>query len=246
MNAIIIEDEAPARKQLESYCKAFDFIQLVGTYIDTSQAANDIISKPIDLIFLDVIAQETENNINLLKSICKDKLVIITTGHKEHAYESFRMNTIELLEKPIEEIEFQKAVHKAYERYRKNNDKFWIIKNMKIPLDNIAYISSTKSLMQQENKASQNKQKIDPRAKTIILKEDINNNKHITLTDNDLSFDKVEAILPSAQFIRVNKKTIIAKDYIFERIQSDLIRLQNGNEISIGKKYLKTIDEIFR
>jgi len=237
MKAIIIEDEAPARNQLIHYCKKLDFLQITGTYINASEAASDIISKPVDLIFLDVIAQETENNINLIKSICQDKLVIITTGHKEHAYESFRMNTIELLEKPIEETAFQKAVNKAYLHFSKNNKNCWIIKNMLIPFDNIAYISSTKAFEENNNN--------DARSKTIVLKEKINNKKIIKVTDNELSFVKIEKTLPSAQFIRVSKNSIIAKDYIFERMQSDLIKLKNGAEISIGKDYIPIIKQIF-
>lgn len=239
MNAIIIEDEAPARNQLIYYCKKIDFLQITGTYIDASEAASDIISKPVDLIFLDVIAQETENNINLIKSICQDKLVIITTGHKEHAYESFRMNTIELLEKPITETAFQKAIHKAFLQFSKDNKKYWIIKNMIIPFDNIAYISSTKAFEENNNNN-------DARSKTIVLKEKIHNKKVIKVTDNELSFVKIEKTLPSDQFIRVSKNSIIANDYIFERMQSDLIKLKNGAEISIGKDYIPIIKQIFK
>jgi DNA-binding LytR/AlgR family response regulator len=243
MKAIIIEDEIPAQKQLENYCSQNINIELIGTYRDVNEALRNNGFEKVDLIFLDVIAQETENNISSLKEICQNKLVIITTGHKEHAYESFRLNTVELLEKPIEQKDFDMSVHKACQIHKQNKLRNWFIKDYVIPYENIAYIATETSDIIRNR---ENIKKPDPRKKHIVLKEKINDRDSVIISGNDLSLDKILEQLPDDLFIKLNKNIIVAINNIFKKESQDLIVLKTGEEISVGGNYITKVKQYFR
>lgn len=238
MNAIIIEDEYPAQKELERLCQESKLINITGIYEDVTQAADNLTKENIDLIFLDVIANDTDNNIETLIDLCDEKLVIITTGYKEHAYNSFKINTVDLLEKPIDKKSFQTAVNKAYRKHQKEIESYLVIKNYRIPFDNIAYIVSGKNL----NNDIYSK---NPREKYIVFKKRLNDVEQIRVNDNALSFDKIEKCLPKNCFLRVNKASIIAVDMILERRSKDLIILKDGKEFSVGAAYIENVNRIF-
>lgn len=253
MNAVIIEDEYPAQKELERLCEESDMVNLKGIFNDVSEAADSLINANIDLIFLDVIANDTDNNIETLIDLCDEKLVIITTAYKEHAYKSFKINTVDLLEKPINKKTFQAAVYKAYRKYQQDIENYFVIKNYRIPFDNIAYVISgflwnnlnenEKNKKDSNSKPDSEKKPNYSREKYIVLKNKII--KDIRVHDNELSFNKFEDCLPKDRFLRINKNVIIAIDMIIERIEKDLIILKDGNEFSVGTAYIKNVNSIF-
>ena len=112
IRAIALDDEPPALKVVENFCKNVDFITLEKTFTKPSEAHKHIRKFPVDLIFLD-IQMPSVTGIDFYKTISQDILVIFTTAYSEYAVEGFNLCAIDYLLKPFTFDRFLKSVRKA-------------------------------------------------------------------------------------------------------------------------------------
>jgi DNA-binding LytR/AlgR family response regulator len=221
INAIAIDDEPPALHVIETFCNKVDFINLQKNFTKPTEALKHLRKFPADLIFVD-IKMPAMSGINLVKELQQNTMVIFTTAFSDYAVESYDLNAIDYLLKPINFNRFHKAIHKAKEFHNYINKKeqtgeasIFIRSDfslMKIPIVDILYI---------EGLADYLKIFIKDR-KTIVAR----------MPMKDM-LDK----LPTPDFIRVHRSYIIP----FNRIHS----VRNNNieiperEIPIGKTYVE-------
>ena len=112
MNCIVIDDEELAREGLERYVHQVDFLHLAGSYDNALGATQAIKSQRIDLMFLD-IQMPYLTGIDFLKNLANPPLVIFHTAFPNFALESYQLDVIDYLVKPITFDRFHKAVSKA-------------------------------------------------------------------------------------------------------------------------------------
>jgi DNA-binding LytR/AlgR family response regulator len=112
MNCIIIDDEPLGRKAIELLVKETPTLKLLGSFGDTDAAGKCLYEHRVDLVFLD-IRMPGIDGIEFAKSIPKETLVIFTTAYPEYAVDSYALDAIDYLLKPVEPARFQKAVEKA-------------------------------------------------------------------------------------------------------------------------------------
>jgi two-component system LytT family response regulator len=112
INCVIVDDEPLAREGMASYVKEVDFLQLVATCENPVELIKILDAHPVDLIFLDV-QTPVMNGIDFLKIARKPPMVIITTAFPSYALESFQLDVLDYLLKPITFDRFFKAVNKA-------------------------------------------------------------------------------------------------------------------------------------
>ena len=220
LKCLVVDDEPLAQNVIENYLANFSFISLVAT-CDNALAAMEWIKKQkIDLIFLD-ISMPFISGIDFIKTLQNPPAVILTTAHKEFAVESYELNVVDYLLKPISFERFLKAINKldipGSETIRPsagetNYDAFIYVKsekkNVKILLKDILIIESLKDYI-----------KIHTPEKTIITQVPISN---------------IEQRLPD-NFLRVHRSFIVAKDKITAYTQHDL---EIGKlQIPIGRNY---------
>ncbi|MBC8034215.1 MAG: response regulator transcription factor [Chitinophagaceae bacterium] len=110
-NCIIIEDELPAAELLELYISNVDFLQLMGKFSNATQALKIINTEKIDLLFLDINLPRI-SGIDFIKSLNPAPSAIFTTAYSEYAVESFNIEAIDYLLKPISFERFIKAVNR--------------------------------------------------------------------------------------------------------------------------------------
>ncbi|MNX28126.1 Transcriptional regulatory protein YpdB [compost metagenome] len=122
ISCIIIEDELPASILLEMHIAKFDFLELKGKFMSTSNALNLLKTQKIDLLFLD-INLPGKSGIEFAKSLPKDIGIIFTTANPQYAVEGFELEAIDYLLKPISFERFSKAIHK-YCKIQKTNQEF--------------------------------------------------------------------------------------------------------------------------
>lgn len=122
ITAIAIDDEPPALKVMELFCKEVDFIDLQKTFTGTEEAARHLKKFPVDLLFLD-IQMPSISGIDFYKSIEQHTMVIFTTAFSEYAIEGFNLSAIDYLLKPFTRERFRQAAQKAndYAAYLKQN-----------------------------------------------------------------------------------------------------------------------------
>ncbi|PWT99099.1 MAG: DNA-binding response regulator [Bacteroidetes bacterium] len=211
LNCIIIDDEPLARKGLKEYVQEIEFLKLLGDFDNPIKAVSLVNEQPVDLLFLDIQMPKI-TGIEFLKSLQNPPMVIFTTAYSQYAVESFELDVVDYLVKPISFDRFFKASVKAknwLENKRKgatvhtpSDEAYFFVKaenkHVKILLDDILFVE-----------ALQNYVAIHTKDKKILA--------YVTLGG-------IEKQLPSEHFIKVHKSFIVS-------VQK--IKAVEGNEILI-------------
>lgn len=114
LNVIIIDDEAKARRILESfiidYCPQ---LKIVGTAPDVIQGVKLIQREKPDIVFLD-IEMPGFNGFQLLEFFDEISFeIIFVTAYSEFALKAFQVSAVDYLLKPVQIEQLVKAVEKA-------------------------------------------------------------------------------------------------------------------------------------
>lgn len=112
MNCIIVDDEPLAREAMKLLIEESNNLQLIGSFNSASTASDFMEQHVADLVFLD-IQMPGITGIEFARTISKKTLVIFTTAYTEYALDSYEVDAIDYLIKPVEADRFQKAVDKA-------------------------------------------------------------------------------------------------------------------------------------
>lgn len=113
IKCLLIDDEPLAIGILEDYVKNTPFLTLVASCSNAIEALQKIEDEDIDLIFSD-IQMPNISGIEFSKIILNKNIkIIFTTAFEEYALESYKVNAIDYLLKPISYPEFLVGVNKA-------------------------------------------------------------------------------------------------------------------------------------
>jgi two-component system, LytTR family, response regulator len=133
IKAVIVEDEDKSRRflinLLNMYCPN---IKVTGSAKSVITATNLINTEKPELIFLDIILEDS-NGFELLKNLNERNFeVIFTTAHNEYAINAIKFSALDYLVKPINIEELQSAVEKAELKIREKEKN-----KINIPLENL-------------------------------------------------------------------------------------------------------------
>jgi two-component system LytT family response regulator len=110
--AIIVEDEAPARRLLHELLSAYgDLVELSGEAITGAGAIRLINELRPELVFLDIQLPDMLG-MEVLKGLDYDPYVIFTTAFDEYAINAFDALSIDYLLKPLKEDRIARALNK--------------------------------------------------------------------------------------------------------------------------------------
>lgn len=99
-------------------------------------------SKQIDLLFLD-IEMPLLSGMDFAKSLTHPPAIIFTTTYREYAAESYELNVVDYLMKPISFPRFIQSVNRFIERNKKEAQNQQDVKNTDYPAQHI-FINSNK------------------------------------------------------------------------------------------------------
>lgn len=222
LNCIIIDDEPLALELLESYVKNTPFLNLVGTYSSAVQAMNDAInSEPVHLMFLD-IQMPGLNGLEYSKLVSPETRIIFTTAFGQYALESYKVNALDYLLKPISYTDFLQAVNKAVKWFELQTPKSTSIKEADSDNAEYIYVKSDYKLIQ------------IPLDKILYI-EGLKDYVKIHLEDGPrpvlslLSIKTAEEKLPTDRFIRVHRSYIV---------QRSKIKVIEKSRIVFNKQYI--------
>src|SRR5665213_2330956 len=113
INCIAIDDEPKALEVIERYCQKIDFVYLKTTFREPVKAIEFLNREKIDLVFLDINMPDI-SGIKLIQTLAAKPMVIFTTAYSTYAVESYNLNAIDYLLKPITFERFLAAANKAF------------------------------------------------------------------------------------------------------------------------------------
>ncbi len=226
LTCIIVDDEPLAVRLLKSYVEMTPDLQLTASFTDSITAIKAIKEQKPDLLFLD-IQMPNIDGMELAHSLPEETHVIFTTAFKEYAFESYEVNALDFLLKPIRYHKFLASVEKAKKLLDTQQaavqtpqqpltvfirvDSEW----RNIPIEQITYINGMKDYVMFY---------LDNESKPLIT--------HLTMK-------AVEDMLPKDKFLRIHRSYIIAVDKIRKVDRNDCVYI--GNEIiHIPDGYLQT------
>jgi len=231
---LIVDDEPLARDILENYVQKIPGLHIAGTCKNALEAFSHINKQQIDILLIDINMPEI-SGIDFLKSLKNPPIVIFTTAYSQYAVESYELNAVDYLLKPISFDRFLKAIHKATELLQNDRETAQAVATPSGFSGNVLFVKSDGKLL-----------KIDLNQLWLIeglkdyLKLHIDSGK-IIVHSTMKNFEDQLAHLPA--FVRVNKSYIINIKYITE-IDGNVIRLKNES-ITIGSTYKDEVHKLF-
>jgi len=118
LNCIAVDDESMGRKMLEENIRQIPFLELMKTCKNAFEAMEAMQNDKIDLIFLD-IQMPGMLGTKFLQSLPEKPMVIFVTAYSNYAVESYDLDVIDYLMKPVSLERFAKAAFKALDEYQK-------------------------------------------------------------------------------------------------------------------------------
>lgn len=234
---LIVDDEYHARKLLSEYVSKLSFLELAGTAANVFEAMNILQKEKIDILLSDIQMPEI-TGLEFARSLKNPPSVIFTTAYSEYAVESYELDVVDYLLKPIAFPRFLQAINKVVEKKRNNlsdrplpstsqqqsskqEDDSIIIKSgykiYKINYSDLLYIEGQREYVTFHT----TKQRITTLASLKYLEEK----------------------LPSDLFIRIHKSYIISIKHI-ELIDKNILHIA-GKKFSVGGSYKEGLMKVF-
>lgn len=120
MNCMVVDDEKMGRSLLEENVSQLPFLNLVASCKNAFEAMEQLQAQTIDLIFLD-IQMPGMLGTQFLQTLKKKPLVVFVTAYDHYAVESYQLDVIDYLMKPVSLERFSLAAHKAYHLFQQAN-----------------------------------------------------------------------------------------------------------------------------
>ncbi|RYG15196.1 MAG: response regulator transcription factor [Chitinophagaceae bacterium] len=114
---VAIDDEPLALELIKNYVKRFPALEMVAVFEDAISGAEYLNQQGADLLFLDVNMPDI-NGVELARSLAKSPMIIFTTAYRNYAFESYELQAIDYLLKPIDLKRFTIAVEKAIDFHK--------------------------------------------------------------------------------------------------------------------------------
>ena len=114
LKCIIVDDDEVARLKVQSVARNFPILEIVGSYALAQNALLEIDQQTIDVLFLD-IDMPFINGLELRKKLATVPVCVYITSHPEYALESFELETLDFLIKPLQEDRFAVTVNRIKE-----------------------------------------------------------------------------------------------------------------------------------
>ena len=201
IRCIVVDDEPLAVEMLAAFIRKTPSLELTATFTDPVLALSAIGEEKPDLVFLDIQMPDL-NGLELSRLLPRDTRVIFTTAFRQYAFESYEVEALDYLLKPIRYQKFIESVSKA-ERWMEirqasvrpeRNRRFAFIKTdgeyRNIDFDQILYVEGMKDYVLIH---------LESETEPIVT--------HMTMK-------AIEEKLPSDMFMRVHRSYTVALDKI--------------------------------
>jgi DNA-binding LytR/AlgR family response regulator len=228
-NCIIVDDDEVARLKVVSIARQFPALHIIGHYSSPTVAFSIVEKETIDILFLDIDMPHI-SGMEFRRKLMDIPVCVFITSHPEHAVESFELDTLDFIVKPLRLERFQqtmKRIEEFMEIKEKANlfessfgDNFIYIKDgydkVKVKLYDIMYMEALKDY-------------------TILVTA----HKRYCVLSGIGNLVKED---PFQSFVRVHRSFAVQKKFV-EKISAQSLSLINGTAIPIGNSYKESMEE---
>lgn len=246
---LIADDNLLDRDVLEMYLSKIDSLKIEAICSDGLLAATALQQQEIDIVFSD-IDMPNLTGMELLQSLKKAPVFVFISSYSEHAAESYSMDVIDFIVKPVSLARLMKATNKAIEYIElkkkttgsneknssvfeqdesknlfnpfKDKDHFYIKENYDYIKINHAEVAYIESMG------------------NFSCLYTLQNKKYITL----VSLKNIEAQLANQNFMRVHKQYIINLKHIISLSSNAEVLLAGGYSATVSSSYKVALMEI--
>jgi len=222
ITCIAIDDEPKALEVLKRYCEKTSLVGLKETFREPVKAIEFLQREKVDLIFLDISMPDI-SGLQLVQTLSPGPLIIFTTAYRNYAVESYDVNALDFLLKPIAFERFMVAINKATAAILPKNatvtedEATVLIKSgpqaYRVKLADILYLEKDRNYL------------------TVHVKD-----KQILIREN---MSDIFDLIPASGFVRVHKSFVVAIRHI-TMIEMHQLTI-NGEKIPIGVTYRESL-----
>lgn len=227
---IIVDDDEIDRLTVLSFAKKFPVLDILGVFESAEDAILIIEKEKIDILFLD-IDMPGLSGIEFRKNALEIPVCIFITAHPEHAVESFQIETLDFIVKPLKLDRFTQTMRRIEEfmeiklkaslfEASIGGDSIYIKEGheqTKVKLHEILYLEALKDY-------------------TLVITD---KKRHCVLSSigNLLKENHFQS------FIRIHRSFAVQKQFI-QKINSTEILLNNNISIPVGRSYKDNLNLI--
>lgn len=220
INCLVVDDEPLACQILESYIANTAELTWVGSCSNTFEAFAQMAACPVDLIFLD-IQLPALTGIEFVRQLKQPPAFVFTTAYPDYAVESYELEAVDYLLKPITYARFSRCIDKYLKRTTTTTavpaHSYFKVDGQLVKLlhADILYAQSVKDYML-----------VKTPHRTYII--------HMTMK-------ALCEWLPASQFRRVHRSFLVNMAHITVLGRQD-IQLTGGIIIPVGERYRMVFD----
>lgn len=226
-NCIIVDDEDVDRLMVVSFAKKFPQLNIIGAYQSAEDALGIIEKNAIDILFLD-IDMPGSSGVELRKKAMEVPVCIFITGHAEYAVESFELETLDFIVKPVRFDRFEKAMHRI--------EQFLEIKE-KATLFELSFGENSVFIKEGTEKSKVNLYDI------LYLEALKDYTFLVTPQKKHCVWSNIGSLLkqePFHSFTRIHRSFAIQKQFV-KKIYAQEIMLSNNALIPVGRSYKESV-----
>ncbi|WP_373549304.1 LytR/AlgR family response regulator transcription factor [Haliscomenobacter sp.] len=237
LNCLIVDDEPLARKLLSDYVQKVPYLKLLRTCSDPMEALDFLRDNPVDLLFLDIQMPEI-TGLTLLKILQKKPWVILTTAYSEYALESYDLDVVDYLLKPITLERFLKAMEKINQRMQR-------IVNQQLPSEELASLPVAAETGPAYIFVKDGTKLVKVKLSEIMYVEGMKDYVAIhTPQQRIVTLQRLKAMeeqLPESQFIRIHNSYIVALEWL-DSIHKEKVKVGSAL-LPISDSYRKSFKD---
>lgn len=231
LHCIAVDDEPLALALLQDNISKVPNLHLVAACGDAFEATKALQEHPVDLIFID-IQMPGLTGLQFIKSLAHKPMVILITAYKQYALDSYDLDVVDYLLKPVAIDRFLKACNKATELHQlkiKNKeiahtapaDHFFLNVDyslLKVFFNDIQYIESLRDYIKVHLKST---------TKPVVAR---------------MTLRTLEEQLPATKFVRIHKSYLVSLESI-TAIRKNSVFIKDI-ELPVGETYREVITKI--
>jgi len=223
--AVAVDDEPPALRIIETFCKRIESVTLIKTFTNPKEALDFISENKVDLIFLD-IQMPTMSGFDFYTQLLSRVPVVFTTAYAEYAVTAFNVEAVDYLLKPFSFERFEQAMAKVQFAKSKN----------KTPEEHYVFVKIDYSIQRINCNTILYIEALDD-----YIKIHLENLKSLIVRQ---TLKSILEKLPKDNFIRVHRSYIVSLDKI-NKIENKTIIIKSI-EIPISNSYELDFNQAYK